>query len=100
MHAVEERDPDVMAAEREYFERRTRGRELKQLSELTGDLSYAPDELAFDVGKDFIDPYAFKDYGGEAYELLSLGVEMLYREPLKYVHDPDMLKWLLDVIAR
>lgn len=100
MHAVEEHDPEAMEAERVYFEERTRGKELKQLSEITGDAAYAPDELAFDVGKECIDPYAFKDYGGEAYELLSLGIEMLYREPLKYVHDPDMLKWLLDVIAR
>lgn len=98
MHAVEEHDPDVKEAEREYFEERTRGRELKSLRELTGDDSYASFEKAYDVGHGCIDPYAFKLYEDGGYELLSLGVEMLYREPLAFRRDPGMLKWLLDVL--
>lgn len=32
-------------------------------------------------GGSCIDPYAFKDYGGYAYELMSMGLETLYRLP-------------------
>lgn len=99
MHAVEEHDPEFLEAEREYFEKRTRGKTRKRLEDITGNTSYDDLELAYDVGS-CIDPYAFKDYGGDGYELMSMGVEMLYRSPSSYLKDPDMLKWVLTMIGR
>lgn len=99
MHAVEEHDKGFLEAEREYFEKRTRGKARKRLEDITGNTSYDDLELAYDVGS-CIDPYAFKDYGGDGYELMSMGVEMLYRSPSSYLKDPDMLKWVLTMIGR
>lgn len=99
MHAVEEHDKEFLEAEREYFEKRTRGKARKRLEDITGNTSYDDFELAYDVGS-CIDPYAFKDYGGDGYELMSMGVEMLYRSPSSYLKDPDMLKWVLTMIGR
>ena len=56
--------------------------------------------VAYDVGRSCIDPYTFKDYGGNGYELMSMGVETLYRSPLTYARDPEMLKWVMDMLER
>lgn len=100
MHAVEEQDPAFLEAEREYFEGRTRGKDRKRLNAISGGGSYRSNEYAYDVGHSCIDPYAFKDYGGDGYELMSMGVETLYRSPSSYLKDPDMLKWVLTMIVR
>lgn len=57
-------------------------------------------EVAYDVGGSCIDPYAFKDYGGYTYELMSMGMETLYRHPSAYLRDPGMLKWVLEMVER
>lgn len=100
MHAVEEHDAAFLEAEREYFEKRTKGKRLVRLRKLTGNESYGLYEVAYDVGRDCIDPYVFKSYGGDRYELMSLGVEMLYRSPSAYMRDTDMLKWVLTMLGR
>lgn len=74
MHAFEEHDPAFLEAEREYFEKRTRGKRPVPLRKLTGNASYNPKETVYDMRGNCIDSYAFKDYGGDAYELMSLGV--------------------------
>ena len=100
MHAVEEHDAKFLAAERLYFRERTKGKTAEKLSVLTGDSRYTDDEWSFDMGSNCIDVYAFKDYGGDGYELMSVGVEMLYRSPSAYEKDPDMLKWVIKRLAR
>ena len=100
MHAVEEHDAKFLAAERLYFRERTKGKTAEKLSVLTGDSRYTDDEWSFDMGSNCIDAYAFKDYGGDGYELMSVGVEMLYRSPSAYEKDPDMLKWVIKRLAR
>ena len=100
MHAVEEHDPGFLDAEREYFEKRTKGKKLVRLRKLMGDASYGIDEMAFDVGPSCLTPYAFKDYGGDGYELMSVGVEMLYRSPSAFSRDAEMLKWVLSMMGR
>lgn len=100
MHAVEEHDPEFLDAEREYFEKRTRGKTRARLYELTGNDEYDDSELAYDVGGKCVDPYMFKDYGGSGYELMSMGVEMLYRSPSAYSKDFEMLKWVLSMLGR
>ena len=100
MHAVEEHDPGFLDAEREYFEKRTKGKKKAFLRELTGNDVYEDFELAYDVGVKCLDPYAFKDYGGGGYELMSMGVELLYRSPSAYLRDIEMLKWVLSMLGR
>ena len=31
---------------------------------------------------------------------MSMGVETLYRSPLTYARDPEMLKWVMDMLER
>lgn len=100
MHAVEEHDPGFLDAEREYFEKRTKGKKKAFLRELTGSDVYEDFELAYDVGVKCLDPYAFKDYGGGGYELMSMGIELLYRSPSAYLRDIEMLKWVLSMLGR
>lgn len=50
MHAVEEHDPGFLDAEREYFEKRTKGKRPTSLRKLTGNASYNPKEAAYDMG--------------------------------------------------
>lgn len=100
MHAVEEYDIKFLAAERLYFRKRTRGKTAEKLRVLTGNDAYTDDEWSFYMGNDCIDPYAFKDYGGTGYELMSVGLETLYRTPSAYLKDPDMLKWVFRTLRR
>ena len=97
MHVVETHDTDFLEEERKYFDSRTATSNLVQLRKLTG-LNYRRDEKAYDV--DSISVYAFKDYGGSAYELMSMGMETLYRSPSAYLNDTGMLKWVLKMIRR
>ncbi len=97
MHAVEEHDPEFLEAERDYFELRTKGKKKRPISELTGNDEYEDGEFAFDVGE-CVDPYAFKDYHGDGYELMSVGVETLYRSPSAYLRDSGMLKWVMKML--
>ena len=96
MHAVEEHDKTILSAEKDFFTQKTAGCRKVKLARLTG-LNYRRDEYAYDVER-CINPYVFKDYGGAGYELLSVGVETLYRSPLTYRKDPNMLKWVLQVM--
>ena len=100
MHAVEEHDAKFLAAERLYFRGRTRGKSTEFLSTLMNDSGYGYKEIAYDVGDSCISPYAFKDYGGSGYELMSMGLETLYRSPSAYFNDLDMLRWVLSMLGR
>ena len=99
MHAVEEHDAAFLEAERAYFEERTKGKRIARLSELTGISTYDFNEIAYDVGNGCIGPYAFKIYA-RGYELMSIGVETLYRSPGTFLADPGMLKWVLSMLGR
>lgn len=100
MHAVGAHDIDFHLAEERYFKDRTASKKTKTLRDITGDMGYRTDEIAYDMGGNCIDPYVFKDYGGGAYELMSMGVETLYRSPVAYSNDPNMLKWVLSMLGR
>ncbi len=98
MHAVEAHDMDFLDEEREYFTARTATSNLVQLRKLAGQ-NYRRDEKAYDV-ENTIHAYVFKDYGGAAYELMSMGIETLYRSPSAYLKDPGMFKWVLQMMGR
>ena len=100
MHAVEEYNSDFLDEETKYFKQRTDGKEEEYLTELTG-INYDDDEIAYDLGDKCIDPYAFKIYRKQdGYELMSVGVETLYRSPLSFKNDLNMLQWVLSMLGR
>ena len=48
---------------------------------------------------DFIHHYMGKDYGDDATELISMGVEMLHKNPMKLLaDDPEMFDFVIDVL--
>ena len=96
-HRLEASNPQVLALEKEFYERRTAGESLESLQTLTGNSGYSIDERS--RRDKFLDAYMGKDYGGNAYELVSMGLEMLYTEPYELVKDPDYAKFILGIVT-
>lgn len=94
-HRQEYVNPDILKAEKEFYEYRTKNEKLARLRDVTG-IKYRKEEVT--RVDNFIDPYMGKDYGGRAYELLSMGVETLYAEPLKLAKDPEMFEWIIKML--
>ena len=82
----------ILDAEREFYKRRTDGESLQWLG--TG---YRSDEK---TRKDnFIHPYMGKDYGGNDFELVSMGFQYAYTDPDTLAKDPDMESWIYGILA-
>lgn len=90
-HFLERNNPKMLANSLAFAEYRTKGEESQQLSKLTGN-SYGADEIA---KKDrFFSPYCGKIYSynneyrtGNASEIMSMGVERLFKEPAKFAKE-------------
>ena len=96
-HRLEVTNPLVRRLEQEFYERRTANEKLETLRRITGNSAYSTKEKA---RKDkFLDPYMGKDYDGSAYELVSVGLEMLYTKPHELIKDPDYAKFILGIVA-
>lgn len=92
-HRFEHVIPAIKKAEKEFYERRTAGETLQWLGR-----GYARSEV---TRKDhFIYPYMGKDYHGVAYELVSMGFQMIFTDYNRFKReDPEMLKWCLGLLA-
>jgi len=90
-HRFERVLPEARTVEKAFYERRTKGEQLEWLG-----AGYAKTEKA---RKDkFISEYMGKDYGGTAYELMSMGFEYAYTDPAKLAKDPDMQQWIYGIL--
>lgn len=95
-HRMEEVVPGMLSAQQAFYNRRTAGEQVESLKRLTG-LNYATNEY---TRKDnFIDPYMGKDYSGKAFELVSMGFEMAYKQPKKLAQDPDYQQFIYGLLA-
>ena len=47
----------------------------------------------------FLDPYMGKDYGGQAFELVSMGFQYAYTDYERLNQDEDMRDWILGILA-
>lgn len=81
-HRLEDMYPEIVEAERQFYNRRTKGKELQWLGG-----SYDKKEV-FRDGQ-FIHNYMGKDYGGKAYELLSMGMESVFCGTFDLNKDPE-----------
>lgn len=91
-HRMECCVPGILKAEREFYEKRTAGYDLEWLGE------------GYDSGeksrKDkFTNPYMGKDYGGKAYELVSMGFEAVLAPEPRHKLDDEMRDWILGILA-
>ena len=87
-HWLEDMDKRILKQSLAFLKRRAGTEPTECLRDLTGNPHYGADERAW---KDkFLDPYMGKDYHGEASEILSMGMEYLYRYPQLFAqHDPE-----------
>lgn len=88
-HWLEDKDRDAHARALAFLQKRTEGESAISLSRATGNPGYRVDETC---KKDkFMNPYAGKIYkGGYATEIISMGIEHMYSEPVKFAtEDPE-----------
>jgi len=74
-HRMEILIPGIVEREREFYNRRTAGNELKSLNELTGSTRYGGTERG---REGFPHPYMGKDLGGNNFELFTAGLERIF----------------------
>ena len=91
-HRFEDTIPGILSKEKEFYDRRTEGEKLVWLGS-----GYGRDERT--RKDDFIDSYMGKDYGGKAYELVSMGFQHAYTDPVKLSQDEDMEQWIYGLLA-
>ena len=96
-HRFEYAVPRIREMEAIFYSKRTKGEALRKLSDITGSSAYAWYEQARE--DNFLSPYMGKDYGGKAYELVSMGFENLFTNPEYLMKDEDYLEFILGVIA-
>lgn len=97
-HWTEYRQPAVRTASETFYEYRTRGEELVQLSKLRPGHGYRRDEKARPDG--FADPYVGKDYRGRTYETLTMGLEGVFYGKHGIVdRDPEHARWTVGVLT-
>lgn len=94
-HRMEHADPKLLDRERQFYEKRTAGEALVKLKGVANG-NYRDDEVT--RVDNFLHPYMGKDYGGIAYEILSMGLDTLYAEPLEMMKDPEMFEWLIETL--
>lgn len=91
-HFLERNNPKMLANSLAFAEYRTKGENAMRMSALTGNRGYRSDEIA---KKDrFFSPYCGKIYSqtneyrtAHASEIMSMGVERLFREPAKFAKE-------------
>lgn len=99
-HAIEAIRPDILHKTKAFLEKRTVGEKLQKLSKLTGHKGYRANELAWE---DKWQEYGGHHYMGKYYadytELLTMGIERLYSDPLLfYRQDPEYFEFLVRIL--
>jgi len=96
-HILEFNAPDVKAAAFRFLEARTKGEALTPLSTLKPGYGYEPHERA---RKDkFLDPYMGKDYGLQATEIVSMGIEYFFADPAALAKaDPEYFDFIFELL--
>ena len=74
-----------------FYNRRTAGESLQWLGR-----GYRRNEVS--RLDNFVSAYMGKDYGGTAYELVSMGFQYAYTHPEKLAQDPDMQAWIYGLL--
>lgn len=92
IHRMEYSVPGLRELEAKFYEMRTANdKELKKLSDLSPSHGYRDNEVS--KPDKFWNPYVGKWYQGEAYEVMSMGVEYVYRHAVdRTLFNEDALK--------
>ncbi len=99
IHDLENRYPRVLEKTEAFLKKRAGNQKPQKLSKLTGDKRYKANEIAYED--------KFKKLGGSHYEgkiykgateLLSMGAERLYHDPLRFAReDPEFFDFVMEI---
>lgn len=96
-HSIEYKSPGIIEKTKAFFERRTQGEQWQSLRELTGKQFYGEDEEA--RPDRFIDPYIGKNNTSKSTEILSMGLQYMYQDPIRFAReDPDMFDFIYNLV--
>ncbi len=90
-HRLEQAVDEMLDVEKTFYDRRTKGEQLQWL----GGRYSQSEKSRFD---DFFNPYIGKDYGETAYEIMSMGFEYGYTEPLTLMKDTEMAELIYGLL--
>lgn len=91
-HRFEHIMPEIREQEAAFYAKRTAGEELQWLGK-----GYAKDEK---TRKDnFVNAYMGKDYGGDVFELVSMGMQLAYTAPNELADDANMQQWIFGLLT-
>ncbi|EJA0855069.1 hypothetical protein M0910_002535 [Listeria monocytogenes] len=93
MHHFESSVPGFLAAEKLFYERRTKGYDLVQLG-------YPYDEQEVARLDKFVIGYIGKDYAGTGYEIMSVGLQEIMEANTRIYRDTDYIHFILGMLAR
>ena len=100
-HATEQQNISLLRMARDFLLKRANGEKAQKLSKLTGNKRYEAHEIAYkdkwvDRGGD---AYSGKDYGERATEILTMGIERLHDDPIKfYRSDPEYFEFVVKTL--
>jgi len=100
-HGTEVQNPAVLAAAVAFLRHRAGTERPKRLRDLIGRKEYRSDEYAYEdqFAARGGDHYMGKDYGGEATELLTEGIERLHADPVEFMqNDPEYFRFILQTL--
>lgn len=90
-HRFEAIMPDMLKVEKDFYARRTQGNPLKWMGS-----GYRKNEQYRDGG--FLSKYIGKDYGGTAYEVVSMGFQYAYTDPKYLAYDTDFQNLIYGIL--
>lgn len=92
-HWLERINPDINSKAREFLVRRTAGEVEQRMSALLPGHGYGKDEVAKPDA--FIHPYVGKIYRWRSTEIVSMGMEYMYADPIGFAtQDPDHFNFI------
>lgn len=95
-HRQEYINGGILKAEKAFYDYRTKGEELVSLKKATG-INYGKHEMT-KIDR-FLNAYMGKEYpGNRAYELLTMGMDTLYADPLALAKDKEMFDWVIEML--
>jgi hypothetical protein len=96
-HILEFSNKRMVANSRAWRDGRTQGEPAQKMSKVTGNRGYRDDEVT--QPDKFYNPYIGKNYGAGATEVVSMGLERLYYDPVGFANeDPDMFDYVISAV--
>jgi len=96
-HWLEEKDPEVHKKVQAFLDKRTKGEEYQKLSDITGNPNYSDKEVA--KADKFMRAYMGKKTGAGNSEILSMGLEHMYRDPIGFAkRDPEYFDFIYNLM--